>query len=155
MLSYVRSHIDDRTRDAEDIVQDVMLKMMSLVNFNTKIENLAAYAWQSLKNLVIDTYRRRSSQGDEDMDSQYETLLSTERSPEEHMLHENFSVYLNKALEQLKPSERAIWIATEIEGMSFQELVECWEEPMGTLLSRKFRAEKKIINTLNTYYKET
>ena len=71
------------------------------------------------------------------------------------MLREHFSEYLNKALEQLKPSERAIWIATEIEGIPFQELAESWEEPMGTLLSRKFRAEKKILNTLNNFYKET
>ncbi len=154
MISYVRSHMDDRTRDAEDIVQDVMLKMFYVVNLDKKIENLAAYAWQSLKNLVIDNLRRSISRNVGNDDPDYESLPSTDDSPEDCILREHFSEYLDQALNQLKPSERAIWIATEIEGKSFQMLSASWEEPMGTLLSRKCRAEKKILNTLNTLYKE-
>ncbi|MCD6447227.1 MAG: sigma-70 family RNA polymerase sigma factor [Candidatus Marinimicrobia bacterium] len=152
MLSYVRSHMDERTRDAEDIVQDVMLRMFRLLNMNTKIENLAAYAWQSLKNLIIDN-RRRKEQYNERIDDHHEELAASEANPEEAMLKEHFSEYMQKALKELKPSERAIWIATEIDGTSFQELAVAWNEPMGTLLSRKHRAEKKILNTLNNIYK--
>jgi len=153
MLSYVRSHMDDRTRDAEDIVQDVMLKMFRILNMNTKIENLAAYAWQSLKNLIIDN-RRKKEHYNEQIDDHQEKLASTEAGPEEAMLRDHFSDYMQNALKELKPSERAIWIATEIDGTSFQELVVAWDESIGTLLSRKYRAEKKILNTLNNFYKE-
>jgi len=152
MLSYVRLHSNDRTRDAEDIVQDVMLKMYRILNMNTKIENLAAYAWQSLKNLIIDN-RRRKEHYNEQIDDHHEELASSEVGPEEAMLKEHFSDYMQKALKELKPSERAIWVATEIDGTSFQELAMAWNEPTGTLLSRKHRAEKKILNTLNTIYK--
>jgi len=153
MLSYVRSHMDDRTRDAEDIVQDVMLKMFRILNMNTKIENLAAYAWQSLKNLIIDN-RRRKEQYTERIDDHHEELAASEAGPEEAMLKEHFSEYMQKAMKELKPSERIIWVATEIDGTSFQELAVAWNEPIGTLLSRKHRAEKKILDTLNKYYKE-
>ena len=152
MLSYVRSHMDERTRDAEDIVQDVMLKMFRLLNMNTKIENLAAYAWTSLKNLIIDN-RRRKEQYTERIDDHHEELAASEAGPEEAMLKEHFSEYMQKALKELKPSERAIWIVTEIDGTSFQELAVAWNEPIGTLLSRKYRTEKKILDTLNTIYK--
>ncbi len=152
MLSYVRAHSNDRTRDAEDVVQDVMLKMFRILNMNTKIENLAAYAWQSLKNLVIDN-RRRKEYYNESIDDQYEELSSNEAGPEETMLREHFSAYMQKALKELKPSERAIWVASEIDGRSFQELAEVWNEPIGTLLSRKYRAEKKILITMNNIYK--
>jgi len=151
MLSYVRSHMDDRTRDAEDIVQDVMLKMFRLLNMNTKIENLAAYAWKSLKNLIIDN-RRRKEQYTERIDDHHEELAASEAGPEEAMLKEHFSEYMQKALKELKPSERTIWVATEIDGTSFQELAVAWNEPIGTLLSRKYRTEKKILDTLNTIY---
>ncbi|MEA2076609.1 MAG: sigma-70 family RNA polymerase sigma factor [Candidatus Marinimicrobia bacterium] len=154
MISYVRSHMQDRTRDAEDLVQDVMLKMFYVVNLDKKIENLAAYAWRSLKNLVIDNLRRSISRNAGNDDPDYESLPSADTSPEDHMLREHFSEYLDRAINQLKPSERAIWIATEIECKSFQMLSEIWEEPLGTLLSRKYRAEKKILNTLNNLYKE-
>jgi RNA polymerase sigma factor (sigma-70 family) len=153
MISYIRSHTDDRARDPEDLVQDVMLKMFSILTLNTKIENLAAYAWKSLKNLIIDN-RRRPAIWNNDIDMDDQRDLSDINTPEDNMLREHFSEHLNHALMQLNPSERAVWIATEIDGDTFRELAETWEEPLGTLLSRKYRAEKKILNYLNTIYKE-
>ena len=152
MLSYVRLHMDDRTRDAEDIVQDVMLKMFQILNMNTKIENLAAYAWQSLKNLVIDN-RRKKEIDYEEIDDHHIDLTAEEQGPEELMLREHFSEYMAQALKTLKPSEAAIWHATEVEGLSFQELSEAWSEPLGTLLSRKYRTEKKILDHLHAIYR--
>lgn len=152
MISYVRSHSAERTRDAEDLVQDVMLKMFRVLNMNTKIENLAAYAWQSLKNLIIDNRRRKEILGEE-IDDQHEDFAIDELGPEELMLREQFSDYMNVALKQLKPSERAIWQATEVEGLSYQALAANWNEPVGTLLSRKHRAEKKILEILNKIYR--
>lgn len=153
MIAYVKSHMNNRTRDAEDLVQDVMLNMFRLLNMNTKIENLAAYAWRSLKNLIIDNWRRKE-QNTDSIEDHEAVLVSDETGPEDNMLKEHFAQYLEQAIRRLKPSEQAIWIATEVEGISYQELSEAWSEPLGTLLSRKYRAEKKILNTLNTLYEE-
>lgn len=152
MVAYVRSHMDDRARDAEDIVQDVMLKMFRLLNMNTKIENLAAYAWRSLKNLIIDNHRMKE-QYHEQIGDHHEKLAADEAGPEEVMLKDHFSEYMQIAIKGLKPSEKAIWIETEINNTSFRELTQRWNEPIGTLLLRKHRAEKKILDTLNNIYK--
>jgi RNA polymerase sigma factor (sigma-70 family) len=152
MLAYVRSHSVERTRDAEDLVQDVMLKMFRVLNMNTKIENLAAYAWQSLKNQIIDN-RRKKEILIEEIDDQHKDFEVDEHGPEELMLREHFSEYMNIALKELKPSELAIWRATEIDGLNYRELAAVWNEPIGTLLSRKYRAEKKILDVLNKIYK--
>lgn len=154
MITYVRTHMTEETRDAEDIVQDVMLKLFSVVDLESRIENLAAYAWQSLKNLVVDSYRRRQIRKQDSLDEMNDMIRSEDKSPEDQMLRDQFSVHLDRALNALKPSERAIWIATEVEGQTYQDLAEIWEEPIGTLLSRKYRAEKKILNMLNNIYKE-
>lgn len=152
MLAYVRSHTAERARDAEDIVQDVMLKMFQILNMNTKIENLAAYAWQSLKNLIIDN-RRKKEIDYEEIDDHHVELTTGEQGPEELMLREHFSEYMSQALKTLKPSEAAIWHATEVDGLSYQELSKSWSEPVGTLLSRKYRTEKKILDHLNAIYR--
>lgn len=154
MISYVRTHMTEQTRDAEDVVQDVMLQLFSVVDLESRIENLAAYAWQSLKNLVVDSYRKRRIRQQNSLDEKSDQLESRDCLPEDQMLREHFSVHLDQALNALKPSERAIWIATEVEGQTYQDLAEIWEEPIGTLLSRKYRAEKKILNMLNNIYKE-
>jgi DNA-directed RNA polymerase specialized sigma24 family protein len=51
---------------------------------------------------------------------------------------------LSEALSLLSTAERAVWLAVEMEGFSFKELAEMWNEPIGTLLSRKSRATKSL-----------
>ena len=51
---------------------------------------------------------------------------------------------LRQALDRLPPAQRAVWVAVEIEGASFRDLAEKWNEPIGTLLSRKSRATKSL-----------
>ena len=48
------------------------------------------------------------------------------------------------ALDLLKRKEREIIILTEFENKSFAECAELYQEPVGTLLSRKSRALKKV-----------
>ena len=60
LVSYVRSRIDDAAdRDAEDIVQDVMLNIFDKADISIPIENLAAYIYQSLRNRIVDLFRKR------------------------------------------------------------------------------------------------
>jgi DNA-directed RNA polymerase specialized sigma24 family protein len=67
LVNCVRMNLDDRYDDAspEDIVQDVALSLVSRLNPDTQIGNLAGYIYRSLKNRIID-YRispRSSSKG--------------------------------------------------------------------------------------------
>jgi DNA-directed RNA polymerase specialized sigma24 family protein len=39
-------------------------------------------------------------------------------------------------------------VATELEGASYRELAEEWDEPIGTLLARKHRALRTLRKTL-------
>ena len=48
-------------------------------------------------------------------------------------------------LNHLSEEERALIIATELEGYTFKELAEVWRVPINTLLSKKSRAMKKLM----------
>jgi RNA polymerase sigma factor (sigma-70 family) len=48
------------------------------------------------------------------------------------------------AMEDLSAKEKAVILATEMEGRTFKELAEEWRIPLGTLLARKSRALEKI-----------
>jgi DNA-directed RNA polymerase specialized sigma24 family protein len=52
------------------------------------------------------------------------------------------------AIEELSAEEKAVILATEMEGRTFKELAEDWGIPLGTLLARKSRALDKIRNQL-------
>lgn len=137
--------------DAEDIVADVMLSLVSRLEPNGPVENLAAYAYRAIRNRIVDYERSHakttSLDGMASEDGEYsflDTLVAESEEPfaeEERILQMH---RLTEAIGKLEPRQRAILIATELKGKSFRELSEAWGEPIGTLLSRKSRAVKAL-----------
>ena len=59
-IHYVRSLIKETAEmDAEDIVHDVLVKILERGDLNPALENLGAYVYRSLRNRVIDYVRTR------------------------------------------------------------------------------------------------
>ena len=140
LVRYVRRLIDDAAdRDAEDIVQDVMLSIFDKADVTIPIENLAAYVYRSLRNRVIDIFRKKDnvlSLSEVISDARYDTEQEVERK--------ELMEFVFRAVDSLPDKQREVLIATEWEGWSFRELSERWEIPIGTLLARKSRALQHI-----------
>jgi RNA polymerase sigma-70 factor (ECF subfamily) len=139
LVQFVRRRIDDAPdRDAEDIIQDVMMNLFTKADITEPIENLSAYIYKALRNRITDMFRKRKEK------TSLKDLLpspdNTERAFENKELMKN--VY--EAITKLSDEQRAVVIATEFENFSFQELSDTWRVPMGTLLARKSRALQKI-----------
>lgn len=140
LVRYVHRLIDDAAeRDAEDIVQDVMLSLFDKADVTVPIENLAAYVYRSLRNKVIDTFRKKKdvvSLPDGIIDVRYDTAKTAEQ--------EELMEFVFRAIDTLPADQREVLIATEWEGWSFRELSERWGVPIGTLLARKSRALQQM-----------
>ena len=142
--------------DAEDIVDEVMLQLLSAIGLRGPVKNLPAYVYRALQNRVVDYFRqneRTTSLSSPLSDDDDLTLIDTLRDKQDVLSTiENRALMkrLSEAIDQLEPKQRAIFIATEFDGKTFKELSELWNEPIGTLLSRKSRAMK----TLQTYLKD-
>ena len=137
--------------DAEDIVADVMLSMVSKFETNGPVENIAAYAYRSIRNRIADYERgRQKTTSLDDMadeDGELPLLSMLAANNDEPFQQEEQAERLKKltdAIGELEPRQRAVLIATELKGKSFRDLSEEWGEPMGTLLSRKSRAVKTL-----------
>ena len=140
LVSYVRSRIDDAAdRDAEDIVQDVMVNLFDKADISIPIENLAAYVYQSLRNRIIDLFRKRK-----EVYSLENAVKDSGHDPGEIFENKELQGMVFEALESLDADERDLLMATEFDGRSFRELSEEWGVPLGTLLARKSRALKKM-----------
>ena len=140
LVRFVRYLIEDAAdRDAEDIVQDVMVNIFNKADFTLPIEHLSAYIYQSLRNKVIDIFRKKK-----DMTSLSELIhdvrSDTVREFERKEIHE----LIFQEISSLSDEERAVVVATEFDDRSFQELAREWNVPLGTLLSRKSRALQKM-----------
>jgi RNA polymerase sigma factor (sigma-70 family) len=144
LVRFVRRLIDDAAdRDAEDIVQDVMLGLFDKADVTAPIENLSAYIYRALRNRVTDMFRRKR-----DVDSLFELVHESVEDAANALEKKELRETVVKAIEHLSDEQRAVVIATEFEDRSFRELSEEWEIPIGTLLARKSRALRKIKSEL-------
>jgi len=140
LVRYVRNRIDDAAdRDAEDIVQDVVLNIFNKADISIPIENLTAYIYAALRNRIIDIFRKRR-----EVYSLEKVVQVSGHDPGKIFENKELQAKIFQAFDSLNPDERDVLIAVEFEDRSFQELSQEWEVPLGTLLARKSRALEKI-----------
>ena len=94
LVGYVRSRIDDTAEwDAEDIVQDVIEHLFEKADVAEPIADLSGYVFRSLRNKVIDLYRRkRAPAGEltgEIADLRYEAEETMDREEAQEALSED------------------------------------------------------------------
>ncbi|MEA2105125.1 MAG: RNA polymerase sigma factor [Bacteroidota bacterium] len=157
MINYVKRYFNEKYYhiSAEDIIQDVALNIFSKLDFDEKVENMAAYIYRALKNKIND-YRRKKRQEipfqsfsrDEEKNSYIEKIFDFPYFNTPQIDDNVFYQKLNEALNQLSPNQQMVFIATEIDGYSFEELSQKLNIPVGTLLSWKHKGVQKLKNLI-------
>lgn len=149
-VHYVRSLLNEAAAmEAEDLVQDVLLRILERPDSTPPLENLAAYVYRSLRNRVIDAGRTRKPLVSLDGESAeamalIDLLKDMGSDPVATIQQHESRERLFSALDVLSDIERKVVIAHEFEGMPFKALSEAWQMPQNTLLSHKARAIKKL-----------
>jgi RNA polymerase sigma-70 factor (ECF subfamily) len=152
LVNFVSKNLDDRFFEAspEDIVQDVVVGMIDKIEVDTQIGNLSAYIYRSIRNRIIDYQKKKKrsvsleSFTDKKNENYLLNTLKDETTADETDYSDIGPEMLREAIDQLRPDEQAVIIATEFENISYEELSEEWDVPVGTLLSRKHRALSKL-----------
>lgn len=148
-----RNTYGDESLDAEEVLSDVITHLLERSGLVAGIENLTAYIYRSLSNRILDRRRSRKPQisldASDENDAPLFTPADTRPLPDEEFENNELAATLYQAIDELAPAERAIFIATEMDGRTFAELAEEWDEPIGTLLSRKSRAAAKLRKQLS------
>ena len=152
-IHYVRSLLTETAEmDAEDVVHDVLAKILEKADRAPSLDHLAAYVYRSLKNRVIDYIRTRKStlSYDAEIESENksgklsELLFDLKPNALEVLQTDEGKQKLFEALDTLGDMEKEVIIAHELEGIPFKELSKKWNIPQNTLLSHKSRAMKKL-----------
>jgi RNA polymerase sigma-70 factor (ECF subfamily) len=153
LVSYVRRYLNEKYYEisAEDIVQDVALNLFSKLDFDEQLENIAGYVYRSMRNRITDFQRKKKKEipfqkftndkGEEHFSKNIEEIQEAVFS---EINDTNFYPVLNDALKKLSPNQQMVFVATELEGYTFEELSDELDIPVGTLLSWKHRGVKKL-----------
>jgi RNA polymerase sigma factor (sigma-70 family) len=151
LYSYIRGKIQGISpMDVEDIIGDVILSIFVRSDISSYIENFAAYIYKSINNKIIDYVRNNKKHVslEEEGISVLDIVPDAKSDIDDEIKRKEIKRRIYLALESLESKQKAVWIATEVEGRSFKELADLWNEPIGTLLSRKSRATKFLQNKL-------
>lgn len=147
---YVNTRIrDNANRDAEDIIQDVALKLFSGADRYAPINNVAGFVYRSIKNKIIDIMRTTKQSDSVEVDDEFLDLAEMLQSSPSDEVSDRMTSVLKNCIEQLKPSYKDIIIAVDFEGYSYKEISQETGIPEGTLMSRRHRAIGILYNKID------
>ena len=150
LLAYIRRWIADAA-EAEDILQEALYELVLAHRLMQPVEQAEAWLLRVARNRIIDRFRRRSSrarfeqlrfeQVEEERDAPAgalaDLLPAAEAGPEAAAMRALLLAEIEAALAELPAEQREVFVAQELEGVSFRELAQRTSLSINTLLSRK------------------
>ena len=137
--------------DAEDLVQDLLLKIYPRMEELQQVDKPGPWLARVLYHQYIDRIRRQRRSPVQSMDDEqlvYETHASHEAQPSDVVDSGIKNQILQQALLQLNEDQRMAVMLHDVEGYSLQEIEQILGVSQGTLKSRLSRARSKLRNLL-------
>ena len=149
LLAFIRRRIADAA-EAEDILQETLYELVVAYRMLKPIEQASAWLVRVARNRIIDRFRSKGSRGPAGLTDEppavsagIEDLLpSADGGPQSEAMRAVLLGEIEAAVAELPPAQREVFIAHELEGLSFRELSARSGVSINTLLSRKHYATR-------------
>ncbi|TRX62164.1 RNA polymerase sigma factor [Fulvivirga sp. M361] len=148
-LRMVRSEVE-----AEDIVQEVLIRVWNKKEDMARLENVEAWCMRITKNLSLDrlksSYVKRTDQLADGFDASIENEVTPYRSTE----MKDTMKRVDKLIASLPEKQRQVIQLRDMEGYSYKEICDIMEIDMNQVKVNLFRARKTIkenLVTINAY----
>lgn len=127
--------------EAEELTQDVYFKLWENLHRYRAGSNFMAWAWRVAKNLLIDAHRRsRRERSAAWVDPEVINHLPASDDPHEKTERQQRLRIIAGSLRQLDEDLASLVLMRDFAGMSYQEIAEALDLPLGTVKSRLNRA---------------
>ncbi len=153
-------HMTGNQQDAEDLVQDVYVQAIRFYQQFQLGTNLRAWLFKILKNTYINQFRKHARTPntvgiDEPEFHRYELDAVVQshlrQEPETDFLNRRTSEEIKNALSSLPEKSQRVVILSDVEGFSYKEIADIEDCPLGTVMSRLYRARRMLRGILSTY----
>jgi RNA polymerase sigma-70 factor (ECF subfamily) len=148
-------------RDAEDLVQDSLLRAYRFWDSFQQDSNCKAWLLRIVTNTFINEYQRKkrsrevldaaSAEQDATDGVLVQASAFDKQSPADAMLQKSVSDDVQRALDSLPDDFRTAVILCDMQGLSYKEIAEIMECPVGTVMSRLFRGRKLLAAALRDF----
>ena len=144
--------------DADDLVQETYLKAYRFWDTYEQGTNIRAWLFRIMKNSYINRYRREAKEPDtvdyEEVQNFYTSIRDDSgdpNDPQETMFGNLLDDDVAKAIAELPDDFRTVVILCDIEGLTYEEIAEFVDVPLGTVRSRLHRGRKLLRGRLLEY----
>lgn len=147
--------------DARDLLQETYLKAYRFWDKYEQGTNIRAWLFRIMKNTYINRYRKEVKEPDkvdyEVVENFYNSIRAQSADPndlQEKLYGNLLGDEVAKALESLPDDFRTVVILCDIEGLTYEEIAEFVNRPIGTVRSRLHRGRKLLQEKLYDYAKQ-
>jgi RNA polymerase sigma-70 factor (ECF subfamily) len=135
----------DSQADADDVYQEVFLRVHKFLP-GYRGDGLRAWLRRITVNVFCTMMRKRNRERPGEQVG--ENLTSSAEEPGRMLEEKELGPRLAEALEQLSPEMRAAMVLRGVEDLSYQEISELLDVPIGTVRSRLARARVQLLHHL-------
>jgi RNA polymerase sigma-70 factor (ECF subfamily) len=148
---------------AEDLVQDTVLR--AWLKWHQFSQGTHAKAWllRIMTHLFINNFRRQRQEREILSDPEHPKFkdrffdskaASIGSDPEQCYFANHLSGPVHSALDALGPLYRSTVVLSDLQGLSYREIAEIMQCPLGTVMSRLFRARRLLKQRLQEHAQE-
>ncbi|MFA5668316.1 MAG: sigma-70 family RNA polymerase sigma factor [Balneolaceae bacterium] len=153
LYRYTRDH-----HDCEDLIQETFLRVHKSKNSYTRIAKFSTWMYTIALNLAKSLYKKKqrmykiSIHKDPNDSEDFEMLIEDSNILPDEILHQKLSIEkLEKALMALPEDFREMVILRDLQQMTYEEISDITETPMGTVKSRINRGRAQIQHMIKNY----
>ncbi|MCL2625078.1 MAG: RNA polymerase sigma factor [Planctomycetaceae bacterium] len=137
-------HISGNIEDARDACQEAFIRCWNHKDSLHEIQNIRGWVFRIAYNISLDIRKsawrkRRQPLGDGEA-----TLTAEEQHPVSKMMQTEELAQLKEAIHSLEPGEKEVFLLRQNGEMSFEQVAQTLEIPVGTAKSRMRRAVMKL-----------
>ena len=142
---FIRRRVADEA-DVEDLLQDVFFELVRAHRLLMPVEFVTGWLYRVARNRVTDLFRKKKPEtfsenvyADEEGEllELGDVLPAADAGPEAQYFRSMLLKELERALAELPPEQREVFVGHEIDGRSFKEMARESGVSVNTLLSRK------------------
>jgi RNA polymerase sigma factor (sigma-70 family) len=131
--------------EAEDSVQDALIKLWTRRDELENYTSLEAFSMTITKNLCLDRIRSKAFRTERLSDREVITL---KEDPGELMEKNDFTGFVRKIIDNLPDQQKLIMQMRDIEGLEYEQIAEVMELNINAIRVNLSRARKKVRDTI-------